>query len=61
MCVCGGGGGGGEERVGGKRERERPICLGADNPSYYPKAEVETTPPGLFLSNFIYMLLLFSN
>ena len=35
------------------RERERPIFLGADNPSYNLKAEVETTSPGFFLFNFI--------
>ena len=42
----GGGGGGGET--------ERPICIGADKPSCYPKAEVETIQPGLF-SSYIYI------
>ena len=33
--------------IEGEREmREKLIYLGADNPSCYPKAEVETTPPG---------------
>ena len=39
--------------------RERPICLGADKPNCYPNAEVEITPPGLFLPNFIFVLLFF--
>ena len=32
----------------GRMVRERPICLRADNPIYYTKAEIETTPPGFF-------------
>ena len=46
------------EGGGGGMGRERPIFLGANKPNCYPNAEVEITPPGLFLPNFIYMLLL---
>ena len=46
---------------GGKdwEERERPIDLGADNPTYYTNAEVEKFT-WIFLPMFIYILF-FSN
>ena len=54
VCVHGGGVGGGG---GGWGEKETDTNgLGADNPSCYPKAEVETTPPGFLLPIFIYMM-----
>ena len=42
--------------------RERPIRLGTENLSCYPKAKVKTTQPGFFFSFLIiFMLFLFSN
>ena len=41
----------------GDGEREK-ICLGANKPYCCPNAEVELNPPGIFLHNFIYILLL---